>query len=75
MTIDSIGNVGVGTTTPTEKLDVAGKIKATDLNVSNSISSDSFSTTGSIGIGNAPVADAKPAINGTIKATKEYEKK
>lgn len=54
LVVNHLGNVGIGTTTPTEKLEVVGNIK----------------TTGSVGIGIAPVADAMLAVNGTIKATK-----
>ena len=32
LTIDDFGDVGIGTTTPGEKLEVNGKIKATDIN-------------------------------------------
>jgi hypothetical protein len=35
ITIKSDGNVGIGTTSPTEKLDVNGNIKADNLNISN----------------------------------------
>jgi len=34
ITVLTNGNVGIGTTTPTEKLEVNGKIKATDINFS-----------------------------------------
>jgi hypothetical protein len=35
MTINSAGNMGVGTSNPTEKLDVSGKTKTTDLQLTN----------------------------------------
>ncbi|NET82269.1 MAG: hypothetical protein F6J94_10075 [Moorea sp. SIO1F2] len=37
------GKIGIGTTTPTEKLEVAGKIKATDLEVSSAITTNQLS--------------------------------
>ncbi|GAB4192906.1 MAG: hypothetical protein Fur006_37590 [Coleofasciculaceae cyanobacterium] len=41
------GNVGMGTTTPTEKLEVAGKIKASQLDVSGTIKAVTFQGDGS----------------------------
>jgi cytoskeletal protein CcmA (bactofilin family) len=58
------GNLGVGTTTPTEKLDVAGKIKATDLDVNGAIATNQLSVTGSV-TGSLTV-DNGLTVNGAI---------
>jgi hypothetical protein len=41
------GNVGIGTTAPTEKLEVAGKIKATELEASGTVKAAAFRGDGS----------------------------
>ncbi|NEO31319.1 MAG: hypothetical protein F6K36_12975 [Symploca sp. SIO3C6] len=42
------GKVGIGTTTPTEKLEVKGKVKATDLDVSGAITTHKLRVSGSV---------------------------
>ena len=53
------GNVGIGTTIPTEKLVVDGKIKANSLNV-----------TGTVDIGQTINAGANVTVRGTVQATR-----
>ncbi|MDP3245255.1 MAG: hypothetical protein Q8M83_06410 [bacterium] len=50
VTINSSGNVGIGTTSPTARLEVAGQIKSTGLNVTGSADVASLLTTNQVKI-------------------------
>jgi len=71
------GNVGIGTTTPGYKLDVAGSINTTGVNVNGSpITSSQWTTTGTTinySAGNVGVGTATPGykldVAGTVNAT------
>jgi len=71
------GNVGIGTTTPGYKLDVAGSINSTGVNVNGSpITSSQWTTTGTTinySAGNVGVGTATPGykldVAGTVNAT------
>ncbi|NET04243.1 MAG: hypothetical protein F6K16_05840 [Symploca sp. SIO2B6] len=58
------GKVGIGTNAPTEKLEVAGKVKTTDLDVSGVIATNQLNVTGSV---NSPLnIDSNLTVNGVI---------
>ncbi|MFM8741366.1 MAG: hypothetical protein ACKOC0_14360, partial [Cytophagales bacterium] len=72
-------NVGIGTTTPAYKLDVAGTINATSILVNGqpvsggssvwtNIGTDINFLTGSVGIGKAPATGNKLDVSGAINA-------
>jgi hypothetical protein len=68
LNIDAIGNVGIGTTTPTEKLDLLGNLR---VGSSTGLSLFVNSTTGVVGIGNDGTAlgDEKLRVSGRVRAT------
>jgi hypothetical protein len=56
MRITGSGNVGIGTTSPTQKLDVAGNIKANGVEAVGNITANGADVTGNITAGSADVA-------------------
>ena len=86
--IDASGNVGVGSTTPSSKLDIVGDINATTAfkmgtttvidssrNLSNIVditSTGTVTTTGSVGVGNT-APTYKLDVTGAINSTESYK--
>jgi hypothetical protein len=60
------GNIGIGTSTPTQKLDVAGTVKMTGFNLSTSPSAGYVLTSDSIGNGMWQPLGSNGNISGTI---------
>jgi hypothetical protein len=75
--IDSGGNVGIGTTSPTVKLDVNGTVNATGLTVNGTaVSGSQWATSGTTinyASGNVGIGTTSPTVkldvNGTVNAT------
>ena len=60
--------VGIGTTSPSEKLEVNGTTKTTDLNVTGTSNFANLNATGNVGIGTT-YPSAKLEVDGKIKTT------
>jgi hypothetical protein len=81
MRIDSVGNIGIGSTVPAYKLDVSGTVKATAFigngaqltGISSSqwttTGNDISYTTGNVGVGTTASATHKLDVLGTVRAT------
>ncbi|WP_428224330.1 beta strand repeat-containing protein [Flavobacterium sp.] len=69
LTINNIGNIGVGTTTPTEKFEVNGKIKATEFQLTNGSSNgfvlQSDASGNGIWVNPTSLSNGNWTINGT----------
>jgi cytoskeletal protein CcmA (bactofilin family) len=60
------GNLGIGTTTPTEKLEVAGKVKATDLEASGTVQANTLQITGNGNFGGSLTVQSDLSVSGNL---------
>ncbi len=68
LVIQGNGNIGIGTTEFTEKLAVAGKVKATDLEVSSAIAASTLTVTGDANIDGNLKIDGNLEVMGDVTA-------
>ena len=62
------GNVGIGTPSPSETLEVHGTTQTTDLNVTGNSIFSNLQVNRNVGIGTAPSSNAPLEVNGAIQA-------